>query len=182
VQATPSPVPPPRPAPSRMPAVLATTAPYAGPALIAIVGTVMLARTWRTWPDVLVDFGRELYLPWQIANGRTLYLDLAHFSGPLSQYWNALWFRLFGPGIMTLAFVNIALTAVFVALAYGLLRRMASRLATTAAGHPLRRQRVHHALDHGVPQGGRRLARGARAFLRGEYQPTPGRGVTCRRA
>ncbi len=126
-------MPAPRPAPARLPTVLATTAPYAGPAVIAIVGTVMLARTWRTWPDVLVDFGRELYLPWQIANGRTLYVDLAHFSGPLSQYWNALWFRLFGPGIMTLAFVNIVLAAVFVALAYGVLRRMASRLATTAA-------------------------------------------------
>jgi hypothetical protein len=85
------------------------------------------------WPDVLIDFGRELYLPWQIANGRTLYVDLAHFSGPLSQYWNALWFRLFGPGIMTLAYVNTVLAAVFVALVYGLLRGMASRLATTAA-------------------------------------------------
>jgi hypothetical protein len=93
----------------------------------------MLGRTWGTWPDVIVDFGRELYLPWQIANGRTLYVDLAHFSGPLSQYWNALWFRLFGPGITTLAFVNIVLAAVFVALVYGLLRRMASRLAATAA-------------------------------------------------
>ena len=133
MQAPPTRVAAPPPAPAQIPAALTSIAPYAGPALIAVVAMVMLAWTWRTWPDVIIDFGRELYLPWQIANGRTLYVDLAHFSGPLSPYWNALWFRLVGPGIMTLAFVNIALAAIFVALVYVLLRRMASRLATTAA-------------------------------------------------
>jgi len=28
-----------------------------GPALIALAAAAMLAWTWRTWPDPLVDFG-----------------------------------------------------------------------------------------------------------------------------
>ena len=45
-------------------------------------GLVMLAWTWRTWPDPLVDYGREAYLAWQVAKGKTLYVDVAHFNGP----------------------------------------------------------------------------------------------------
>src|SRR5262245_21210399 len=62
----------------------------AGPLAIAIAAVITLARTWDTWPDPVVDFGRELYLAWQVAEGRTLYVDLTHFSGPLSVELNAL--------------------------------------------------------------------------------------------
>ena len=41
------------------------------------------------------------------------------------------------------------------------------RQGAAAEEHQLRQHRVHLALDHGVPQGGWRVARGARAFLAG---------------
>ena len=66
----------------------------------------MLAWTWGTWPNVLVDFGRELYVPWRLAEGEVLYRDIAYFNGPLSPYLNALWFRLFGVGLRTLVVCN----------------------------------------------------------------------------
>ena len=44
------------------------------------------------------------------------------------------------------------------------------RQGAAAARHQLRQQRVHLALDHGVPQGGRAVARGARAFLAGGFR------------
>ena len=62
----------------------------------------LLHRSWGAWPDVMVDFGRELYVPWRITLGEVLYRDLEWFNGPLSQYVNALWFRLFGVGAWTL--------------------------------------------------------------------------------
>jgi hypothetical protein len=64
-----------------------------------------------------VDFGRELYTPWQIASGRVLYRDIASLFGPFSQYVNALWFRLFGVSLTTLIIANITIFALFV---YGL--------------------------------------------------------------
>jgi hypothetical protein len=105
-----------------------------GPAVVAVAGVAMLAWTWGTWPDVLVDFGRELYVAWQLAEGRRLYVDLAYFNGPLSPYVNALWFRLFGVGLRTLVVANLVVLALLTTLFYRIVREIAGRLAATAAG------------------------------------------------
>ena len=65
---------------------------WLGPGVLAVVGAAALIWSWGTWPDVLVDFGKELYLAWRLAEGDVLYRDLAYFHGPLPQYVNALWF------------------------------------------------------------------------------------------
>src|SRR6187455_37526 len=105
-----------------------------GPAVVAVAGIAMLAWTWGTWPDVLVDFGRELYVAWQLAEGRRLYADLAYFNGPLSPYVNALWFRLFGVGLWTLVVANLVVLALVTTLLYRIVRELAGWLAATAAG------------------------------------------------
>jgi hypothetical protein len=110
----------------------ATIERVAGPVAIAVAGLVMLSWTWGTWPDAVVDYGRELFLAWQVAAGRTLYVDLSHFSGPLSVELNALWFRLFGRGMWTLAIAQIVLCVGFTALLYDLLAALAGRFAATA--------------------------------------------------
>jgi len=85
---------------------------------LIITGIGMLSISWRKWPDILVDFGRELYIPWQLTEGKVLYLDVAHYYGPFSQYFNALLFKLFGTGLMTLAWFNIGLIIALVLLIY----------------------------------------------------------------
>lgn len=125
-------VPPPAAAPPG-PGGARTLRPFVGPAVVAATGLVALWGTWRTWPDVIVDFGREVYLAWRLAAGDTLYVDARHFSGPLSSHLNALWFLLFGPGVMTLALANLVLAAGFVALVYWLLVRLTDRFTATVA-------------------------------------------------
>ncbi|HEY1628509.1 MAG TPA: hypothetical protein VGF52_01550, partial [Tepidisphaeraceae bacterium] len=49
---------------------------------ISLTFLIMLAWTWGTWPDPIVDFGRELYVPWQLTQGKILYRDIAYFNGP----------------------------------------------------------------------------------------------------
>jgi len=120
------PAPAPPPAPMELPA--AGHAAVLGAAFVAL-----MAWTWGTWPDVLVDFGRELYIPWQITEGKRLYLDLAWFNGPLSPYWNALMFSLFGVGLRTLVLVNAVLFAVILVLLHSLLRSIGSRTSATIA-------------------------------------------------
>ena len=105
-----------------------------GPIVILVTGVAMLAWTWRTWPDPLIDYGREAYHAWEVARGKTLYVDLAHFSGPLSIYVNALFVRIFGASILTLALANAVLTAGCVGMLYSLLVRVADRFAATLAG------------------------------------------------
>lgn len=102
-------------------------------ALLAAAFAGLMAWTWGTWPDVLVDFGRELYVPWQMCEGRVLFRDLAWFNGPLSPHWNAALFRSFGVGLATLVWVNAALFAASLALLHYVVRSCATRGAASVA-------------------------------------------------
>ena len=106
---------------------------WTGPVAIVVAGFVMAYWSWRAWPDVLVDFGRELYVPWQLAEGKILYTDIAYLNGPLSPYLNAFWFQIFGVSILTLALCNICLLAVLVGLVFHLFNRISGRLAASCA-------------------------------------------------
>jgi hypothetical protein len=102
-------------------------------ALLALLFALGLWRSWGKWPDVMVDFGRELYTPWRLAEGDVLFRDVAWFNGPLSPYWNALAFKLFGVGLSTLVWVNAALFAAVLALLHAVVRAFSSPWAATAA-------------------------------------------------
>ena len=93
--------------------------------LIALAGLTLLflAFSWRKWPDPLIDFGRELYTPWRLANGAVLYRDVDSFYGPLSKYFNAVIFTLFKPGLMVLVTANLIVFATIVTMLYLLCRR-----------------------------------------------------------
>ena len=42
-------------------------------------------KTWRKWPDLIVDFGLQMYCPWKLSTGSVLYRDIAYLvGGPLS--------------------------------------------------------------------------------------------------
>ncbi|MBI3860834.1 MAG: glycosyltransferase family 39 protein [Planctomycetia bacterium] len=90
--------------------------------------------SWRTWPDILVDFGQELYVPWRLSEGDVLYRDIAWVSGPLSQYANSLLFRLFGVSLTMVIAANLTILAVIVALLYYLFRQCGSRRSATFIG------------------------------------------------
>ncbi|HEV3057990.1 MAG TPA: glycosyltransferase family 39 protein [Vicinamibacterales bacterium] len=106
------------------------------PAVVAAHAFVFAALTWwswRKWPDPLVDFGRELYVPWQITRGQLLYGDIASLFGPLSSYVNAFWFRLFGVSFTTLVACNLAILAATTAGIYHLIRVATDEVAAPAA-------------------------------------------------
>ena len=89
------------------------------------------AISWRRWPDLIVDFGGQLYMPWRLANGAVLYRDLFYFAGgPLSQYFNALLFKIFGPAFLTLMVANLTLVVATLILIY---RRFAAATDVLAA-------------------------------------------------
>ena len=102
--------------------------------ILAAVGIALALWTWGTWGDVQVDHGGEMYAAWRVSQGAVLYRDVAYFTGPLSPWVNALWFRIFGVGIWTLYVANLLLIALDTALVYALVRRCADRFTATAAG------------------------------------------------
>lgn len=92
---------------------------WAGLAVVAGAFVIAAAVSWRKWPDVIVDFGIQLYIPWRICHGAVLYRDLHYLAGgPFSQYFNALLFKIFGASFRTLIFANLAITAALLVLIY----------------------------------------------------------------
>ncbi|MGD0542301.1 MAG: hypothetical protein ABSB33_12365, partial [Tepidisphaeraceae bacterium] len=106
----------------------------AGPAVIAAVFLAMLVWTWQTWADVLVDFGVQLYVPQQLARGKVLYRDIAHYTGPISVYYNALAFRVFGANLRVLELANLPVLIGIVIAVYYLALRLGGRLCAAVCG------------------------------------------------
>lgn len=104
---------------------------WLGPALVAVVFVAMTMWSWGKWLDPLIDFGRELYVPWQLTEGRVLYRDLAYFNGPLSPYWNAALFSVFGVGLSTLVWANLAILSGVTFLLYRWIVAIGGRTAAT---------------------------------------------------
>jgi len=72
-------------------------------------------------------------LPWQLVEGRALYVDIDYKDGPLSQYLNALWFLLFGVSLRTIIWCNLVFLAGLCALVYGIIARACDRFTATLA-------------------------------------------------
>ena len=106
---------------------------WIGPLLVVATAAGMIWKTWLTWPDPILDFGRELYIPWQLTEGQLLYRDMVVFNGPLSPYINALWFTLFGVSLRTLVWANLAILAALLCLIYRMVIEVASRGSATLA-------------------------------------------------
>lgn len=104
---------------------------WLGPLAIGVAFVGLARWSWGKWPDVLIDFGNQLYVPWQLAEGKVLYADIAYKEGPLSMYVLALLFRLFGVSLRTLVWANLTLLAALCALVYGLFARACDRFTAT---------------------------------------------------
>ena len=83
---------------------------------IAFIWYHYLSNYWGRWGSITVDFGRELYIPWQITQGKALYRDVAHINGPLSPYCNALLFSVFGVSLNTIEIANLGISVLAAAL------------------------------------------------------------------
>jgi hypothetical protein len=107
---------------------------WCGGAIIALVFVVLTVDTWRKWGDAAIDFGVQLYLPWKISTGTVLYRDVAYLTGgPLSQYYHALLFRVFGVSVLTLVISNLVLLAVLLAIVYSSFYRASNLMTAFAA-------------------------------------------------
>ena len=87
-------------------------------AILAGLAGYLIFNSWGKWPDPIIDFGRELYLPWRITQGAVLYKADLHLYGPLSPYLNSLFFRIGGVGLTTLVGANIVIYAAILVILY----------------------------------------------------------------
>ena len=95
-----------------------------------LIGVILLGLSWRKWCDPQIDFGREVYIPWRMANGAKWLKDVDDLYGPLSRFIDAGLFKLFGPGIMVLAWANLVIYLGIVTLLYVLFKKAWGVLAS----------------------------------------------------
>jgi len=109
----------------KWPAVLAVVEPLS----IAALYFFLLTESWLRWMDPMIDFPRDLYLAWRMSEGALLYMNVANWYGPLAQLVQGAAFKLFGVGIDTMIWTNIALTAAVVILLRDIFRNLGNRLS-----------------------------------------------------
>jgi hypothetical protein len=115
------------------------------PVLAAVAS---LAVSWQRWINPFVDSGRELDVPWRLAQGERLYRDITYYYGPLGPWVNALALRLFGNRWLVLETVCGALSVLIFWLLFRITRRAGSLLSATVA------VTLAAALCMGAPRGG----------------------------
>ena len=94
------------------------------PVLLLLASLVMVVISWGKWMDILVDFGLQVYTPWQLSQGQVLYKDIIYIHGPLSAYIHSFLFMVFGSGISILAWFNIGLIIILTAIIHHLFRSL----------------------------------------------------------
>jgi hypothetical protein len=102
-----------RVAPGEWVARLAIVAAFAG----------LTIYTWAHWGDVVIDSGREMYVPAAMARGKVLYRDLWYPYGPLAPWLLAALFRWFGANLYVLYAFGLATTLSFALLLFEISRR-----------------------------------------------------------
>lgn len=84
----------------------------------------MLAVSWQRWTSVIADSGRELDLPLRLLNGEWLYRDVHYLYPPLSPYFNALLYHVFGPHLSVLQISGVLCAVLLVWLCSQIAQRL----------------------------------------------------------
>lgn len=85
---------------------------------------LLAAVSWNRWIEPYVDTGRELMVPWRVAQGETLYRDVRFYYGPLAPWLAAAVDLAAGRSFAA----RIALAAAVALLHLEALRRLARRM------------------------------------------------------
>lgn len=70
--------------------------------ILCILTVIALFLFTGHYNEILLDFGREVYYPERILQGKVLYKDLFNIYGPFSYLWNAFLYKIFGTSLSTL--------------------------------------------------------------------------------
>ena len=104
----------------------------AGAALL-LTALVAFVQSYQRWLDPIIDTGRDLYIPEQLANGAKLYRDIRYQYPPLAPYLLALITEGIGHSLASYMAIGIAQSLVIAASLWMALRRAAGVVPAFAA-------------------------------------------------
>ena len=98
---------------------------------ITILGLLVFVGHYS---GILIDFGREVYYPQEILNGKILYKDLFNIYGPLAYQFNAVLYKIFGIKLSTLYGAGIFTSLLTVSGIYLIAQKFLSKFLSFAIG------------------------------------------------
>jgi hypothetical protein len=111
----------------------ATINELAGIATLFVVAAIAFAQSYGRWLDPLIDTGRDLYIPEQLARGAKLYRDIRYQYPPLLPYLLSLITSAVGRSLASYMAIGIAQSVVAAAAIYLAARKAAGWLGAFAA-------------------------------------------------
>lgn len=93
----------------------------------------LLRFSWLKWGDLIVDVGREMYIPLELLQGKLLYRDISYLYGPFSAYFNAVLFKTLGVHLDSLIAGGVITTCMASILIYKIARIFLNTLLATFA-------------------------------------------------
>ena len=102
--------------------------------ILWILSLVALLTFVGHYSGILIDFGREVYYPEQILNGKILYKDLFNIYGPLAYQFNAILYKLFGAKLSTLYGVGCCCSIAIVSGIYLIAQKFLSKFLSFCVG------------------------------------------------
>ena len=98
---------------------------------VIAVAAIAFIQSYARWLDPIIDTGRDLYIPEQIARGAKLYRDIRYQYPPLAPYLLALITSVIGHSLAAYVAIGIAQSATIVASLWIALRRPLPAFAAT---------------------------------------------------
>lgn len=86
------------------------------------------------YSNILIDFGREVYYPEQMLQGKVLFKDLFNIYGPLSYQVNALLYKIFGAKLTTLYGAGWICSLLAISGIYLIAQKFLSKFASFSIG------------------------------------------------
>ena len=102
-------------------------------AALAAIFALALAQSWARWLEPIIDTGRDLYIPEQLARGAKLYRDIRYQYPPLAPYLLAAITRAIGNSLASYTAIGIAQSLIASSLLLVVARRAAGNVAAFAA-------------------------------------------------
>lgn len=98
--------------------------PALGLALLMAASLILWSASLGKWSDPLIDSGSEWIYADALSRGALLYRDVVYWFGPLTPYFHALFFALFGSSFQSLAVAGVVGSLGTLAALYLALRRV----------------------------------------------------------
>src|SRR5260221_4232990 len=104
-----------------------------GIAILLAVATIAFAQSYARWLDPVIDPGRDLYIPEELARGAKLYRDIRYQYPPLAPYLLALITSAIGRSLVSYMAIGIAQSATAATALYLAARKAAGAVGAFAA-------------------------------------------------